>query len=187
MNRLLFLLSVFVSLSISGFVSAVDIPSYIEDAQKVNENIEIILQNNESRSDDTQSAINSSEERKALLREYSSRLYADALAIRAQIVGTEKFASSSLNIGDSGNQVLDELSGQMGDELGGIISGLGKTLLSKLESKNKTSVLQNELKEPNKNIALRLKQIVELETAIANLQATKMLHAIDYSTDKGKQ
>lgn len=185
MNKLLFLLFGFVGMFCSNISKAVDFPSYISDPQKVNENIDVILQANEARPEDTQSAINSAEERKDILREYSANLYANALAVRAQMVGTEGASSSGLDINKTGDKVLGELKGQMGEQVGAVVD-FGKKLYEKLQSKNKTSILQNELKEPNKNIALRLRQIIELEAAIANLQATQMLHKIDYTTDKEK-
>lgn len=53
-------------------------------------------------------------------------------------------------------------------------------------STNKQEILQNDVKSQVKNIALRLKQIVELETAIVNLQSTQLLVGMDeVSTSDG--
>lgn len=148
MNKLLVLLFGLLSLTALSTANALDIPSYIEDPQNVNDNIDIILQKNKSRSEATESAINSSEERKALLREYTSRLYALAISTRAQLANAKDTPP--------------------------------------MQSKNKKAIL-NEIKEQVKNIGLRFRQIVELEAATANLQATKSLHSIEYTTDKEKQ
>lgn len=52
-------------------------------------------------------------------------------------------------------------------------------------STNKQEILQNDVKSQVKNIALHLKQIVELETAIVNLQSTQLLVGMDeVSTSK---
>ena len=53
-------------------------------------------------------------------------------------------------------------------------------------STNKQEILQNDVKSQVKNIALHLKQIVELETAIVNLQSTQLLVGMDeVSTSDG--
>ncbi len=125
---------------------AFEIPSYIEDPQKVSDNINIIIEQNTPKRGTITDAQEMSQKTQETIAEYAARLYAEALSIRA-----------SMSNEDGGEDVSENTMG----------------------STNKQEILQNNVKSQVKNIALRLKQIVELETAIVNLQSTQMLAGMD--------
>ena len=131
-------------------VQSFEIPSYIEDPQKVSDNIDIIIEQNTPIRRGTTSAQELSQKTNETIAEYAARLYAEALSIRAQM-SKEKGAVEAV------------------EDIGGNILG----------STNKQAILQNDVKSQVKNIALHLKQIVELETAIVNLQSTQLLAGMD--------
>ena len=136
--------------------NAFEIPSYIEDPQQVSENIDIIIEQNTPMRSGVTAAQDLSAKTNETIAEYAARLYAEALSIRAQMTKKEGATGVVENV--------------MGNLLG---------------SSNKQEILQNDVKSQVKNIALHLKQIVELEAAIINLQNTQLLVGMDeIYTDK---
>lgn len=141
-----------------GQVQAFDIPSYIEDPQKVGDNIDIIIEQNTPIRSGVNAAQDLSAKTDETIAEYAARLYAEALSIRAQMTKKEGATGVVEN-------VVGNLTG----------------------SSNKKEILQNDVKSQVKSIALHLKQIVELEAAIINLQNTQLLVGMDeiYTEDRG--
>lgn len=129
---------------------AFEIPSYIEDPQKVSDNINIIIEQNTPKRGTITDAQEMSQKTQETIAEYAARLYAEALSIRA-----------SMNKESGAEDAVDDVAG----------NSMGST--------NKQEILQNNVKSQVKNIALHLKQIVEMETAIVNLQSTQMLAGMD--------
>ncbi len=156
MNKKLKILSliIFCLFLKKGEAEAFEIPSYIEDPQDVNGNIDIIIEQNTPIRGGLSRAQNLSSKTNETIAEYAARLYAEALSIRATL-----------------NKKTPESSSQTGISLG---------------SKNKQEILQNDVKSQVKNIALHLKQIVELETAIVNLQSTQLLVGMDEVSTSGR-
>ncbi len=134
---------------------AFEIPSYIEDPQDVSGNIDIIIEQNTPIRGQITSAQDLSDKTNETVAEYAARLYAEALSIRAGLTNTSK-----------GTDSLKKSNNFLG-------------------SSNKQEILQNDVKNQVKNIALHLKQIVELETAIINLQSTQLLVNMDEVSTSG--
>lgn len=130
-------------------LKAFEIPSYIEDPQDVSGNIDIIIRQNTPIRRDSEGAQDLSDQTNETITEYAARLYAEALSTRAQLT---KNANAS-----AAEKVTDKI----------------------LSSSNKQEILQNNVKSQVKNIAIKLKKIVELETAIVNLQNTQLLVGMD--------
>ena len=131
-------------------VRAFEVPSYIQDPQKVNDNICVIIKENTVVRKNSQTAQDLFQKTNETIREYAARLYADALSIRAGM-----------------------------SSQGGNLAAAEKLAGSLLGSSDKHEVLQNDVKPHIKNIALHVKQIVELEAAIANLQGAQLLSGMD--------
>lgn len=127
-----------------------EIPSYIEDPQDVSGNINIIIEQNTPKRSSSAAAQDLTQKTQETISEYAARLYAEALAIRASM-------SQKAGTADAIESLADNV--------------LGST--------NKQEILQNNVKSRVKNIALHLKQIVELETAIVNLQSAQLLAGMD--------
>ncbi len=137
-----------------------EIPSYIEDPQDVSGNINIIIEQNTPKRGSSEDAQDLTKKTQETISEYAARLYAEALAIRA-----------SMSKETGAVEVVKDVAGNI----------LGST--------NKQAILQNDVKSQVKNIALHLKQIVELETAIVNLQSTQLLAGMDEvsTSDSGSE
>lgn len=133
---------------------AFDIPAYISDPQKVSDNICVIIRENTPVRRNAQDAQNLSEKTNETIIEYAAKLYAEALSIRAGM-------SAEGGAAGTAKAVAEKAAGAL------------------LGSSDKQEVLQNDVKPQVKSIALHLKQIVELEAAIANLQGAQLLSAMD--------
>ncbi|MBE6452236.1 MAG: hypothetical protein E7012_01945 [Alphaproteobacteria bacterium] len=151
---------------------ALDIPSYIKDPQDVNSNTDIIIKENTPVRDNSETVTDWTEKTRKLLAQSATQLYAEAISTRAQMVGTLPATNSS-----SGAIPLP----------GGVqkIYGEGKALMSKLSSlsKDNNSVLQNEVKNYVKNIALNVKRIAVLEGAINYLEGLQTINNVAISLE----
>ena len=147
--------ALFCVLNISD-VRALDIPAYIEDPQDVSANVEIIIKENTPITENSEKAENWEIKTKDLLIQYAAQLYADALSIRANMVGSE----GSEDTEEENKSIFNQLAPK---------------------SEDNTSVMQNEVKNYIKNISLRLMQIANLEASIGNLQGLMMIDTINVS------
>ena len=165
-------LALFVFFCFIGNVKALDILAYIEDPQDITGNIEIIVKENTPIVKSSEDAEAWEQKSNEMLRQYATQLYADAISTRAKMMG-----SSSP---ETDTTILDGVN--LPGQAGAIMEGV-KSIFKKLSSKSQdnTSILQNEVKDYNKNIALRLKQIANLEASIANLKGFLALRAFNTS------
>ena len=150
---------------------AFEVPSYIKDPQDVNNNICLIINQNTPESTNAETVDAGNKVIADTLSEYAARLYADAISIRAKMVGSS--SSGGMVAGAVG-----EAASMLNNEAAQKVAGVATAIAGLLSSKDKVAVLQNEVKKPVKNIALYLKQIVELEAAIANLQGLQVLTSL---------
>ncbi len=137
---------------------AFDVPAYIKDPQDVSGNIDIIIKENTAPRTSSKNAQELRQKLDDTINEYAARLYAEAFVISA--------AASAEAAGDS------SLAGKAGDLVGGLMG-----------STDKNQVLQDNVKEPAKEIAESVKQLMELEAAIANLEGLQILSRLDVSYD----
>lgn len=163
------LLTMLLTISLVNKANALDIPSYIEDPQDIGENIKIILEKNTPVTDNPESSEEWELKTRELLRQYAAQLYADALSVRANMVGSSTPSYSS----SDGSTIPGA----------GKVVGAVKSIFGKLagNSESNTEVLQNEVKDYIKNISLRLMQISNLEASIGNLQGLMTINAVNVS------
>ena len=152
---------------------AFEVPSYIKDPQDVSNNICLIINQNTPESTNAETVDAGNKIVADTLSEYAARLYADAISIRANMVGSSGSGSGGMVAGAVG-----EAASMLNNEAVQKVAGAATAIAGLLSSKDKAAVLQNEVKKPVKNIALYLKQIVELEAAIANLQGLQVLTSL---------
>lgn len=166
------LLVILMFFSLISETKALDIPAYIEDPQDTSGNIEIIVKENTPIVKSSEDAEAWEQKSNEMLRQYATQLYADAISTRANMMG-----SSSP---ESDTTILDGVN--LPGQAGAIMEGV-KSIFKKLSpiSQDNISILQNEVKDYNKNIALRLKQIANLEAEIANLKGFLALRAFNTS------
>lgn len=138
----------------AGAAAAFDIPAYIDDPQKVSDNICVIIKENTPVRRGAEEAQNLSAKTNETIVEYAAKLYAEALSIRAGMAAAGGAAGTAEAAGE-------------------------KALGAIMGSSNKQEVLQNDVKPQIKSIALHVRQIVELEAGIANLQGAQLLSAMD--------
>ena len=127
--------------------NAVEIPSYIEDVNDVRANINPIIENLTSRSQDAGGAQDAEEFQNIILRQLSAKLYAEALTTRTKVLKAEK----------EKEQTKKEKAAELGD------------------TSDKQKVLVNEIKPRLRSIAERLNNIVSLEASIASLEGTRVI------------
>ena len=125
--------------------NAVEIPSYIEDVNDVRANINPIIENLTSHSQDAGGAQDDEEFQNIILRQLSAKLYAEALTTRTKVLKAEK------------EQTKKEKAAELGD------------------TSDKQKVLVNEIKPRLRSIAERLNNIVSLEASIASLEGTRVI------------
>lgn len=148
-----------------------EVPSYIEDPQNIEDNICIIINANAPDTTSGSSVVSGNRKINETIGEYAARLYADAISIRANMVNN---ASS----GNMATEAVSELGGMIGGKAGKAVQEGISALSSILASKDKAAVLQNDVKRSIKNIAIYLKQIVELEAGIANLEGLQVITSL---------
>lgn len=168
----------FISLSSA---EAFDVPSYIKDPQKISDNICVIIEQNTAARKNSQTAADLETKLNDTINEYAARLYAEALSIRTTLAaeGQNGQGGNMMGMAQQGLDMAGGMGGEAAQKAAGAVkqaAGLAKSLLG---SSNKQEVLQNDVKPHIKSIALHLKQIVELETAIVNLQGIKMLAGME--------
>lgn len=137
---------------------AFDVPAYIKNPQDVSGNIDIIIKENTAPRTSSKNAQELRQKLDDTINEYAARLYAEAFVISA--------AASAEAAGDN------SLAGKASDLVGGLMG-----------STDKNQVLQDNVKEPAKEIAESVKQLMELEAAIANLEGLQILSRLDVSYD----
>ena len=157
MNKMFFSLLVAVlSLLPLSAAQAFDVPTYIENPQDVSGNIDIIIKENTAPRTSSKNAQDLRQKLDNTINEYAARLYAESFIISA--------ASSAAASGN--NSAVGKISG--------LASGL-------LGATDKNHVLQDKVKAPAKEIAENVKQLMELEAAIANLEGLQILAGLDIS------
>lgn len=161
----------FVCLHVLSNAYAFDVPSYIKDPQDVSNNICLIINKNTPESTNAGTVQAGNKIVADTLSEYAARLYADAISMRANMVGGSSSGGAIAGAVGDATSMLNNGATQK-------IAGVATAIAGLLSSKDKASVLQNEVKRPVKNIAIYLKQIVELEAAIANLQGLQVLTSL---------
>lgn len=145
LNILFMVSAILVGLAVAA--NAVEIPSYIEDVNDVRANINPIIENLTSRSQDAGGAQDAEEFQNIILRQLSAKLYAEALTTRTKVLKAEK----------EKEQTKKEKAAELGD------------------TSDKQKVLVNEIKPRLRSIAERLNNIVSLEASIASLEGTRVI------------
>ena len=88
LNILFMVSAILVGLAVAA--NAVEIPSYIEDVNDVRANINPIIENLTSHSQDAGGAQDDEEFQNIILRQLSAKLYAEALTTRTKVLKAEK-------------------------------------------------------------------------------------------------
>ena len=145
LNILFMVSAILVGLAVAA--NAVEIPSYIEDVNDVRANINPIIENLTSHSQDVGGAQDDEEFQNIILRQLSAKLYAEALTTRTKVLKAEK----------EKEQTKKEKAAELGD------------------TSDKQKVLVNEIKPRLRSIAERLNNIVSLEASIASLEGTRVI------------
>lgn len=145
LNILFMVSAILVGLAVAA--NAVEIPSYIEDVNDVRANINPIIENLTSHSQDAGGAQDAEEFQNIILRQLSAKLYAEALTTRTKVLKAEK----------EKEQTKKEKTAELGD------------------TSDKQKVLVNEIKPRLRSIAERLNNIVSLEASIASLEGTRVI------------
>lgn len=145
LNILFMVSAILVGLAVAA--NAVEIPSYIEDVNDVRANINPIIENLTSHSQDAGGAQDDEEFQNIIFRQLSAKLYAEALTTRTKVLKAEK----------EKEQTKKEKAAELGD------------------TSDKQKVLVNEIKPRLRSIAERLNNIVSLEASIASLEGTRVI------------